>query len=86
MLRKTLFGILFLLTIGCTAEQSTTDLQLRYDRPAERWVEALPIGNGRLGAMIYGGTHHEELQLNEESVWGGSPHNNTNPYNREGLD
>ena len=86
MLRKTLFSILFLLTIGCTAEQPTTDLQLRYDRPAERWVEALPIGNGRLGAMIYGGTHHEELQLNEESVWGGSPHNNTNPYNREGLD
>jgi alpha-L-fucosidase 2 len=51
-------------------------LQLRYNEPAVRWTDALPIGNGRLGAMVYGGVPREELQLNEETVWGGSPHNN----------
>ena len=71
---------------ACTCEAPETDLKLHYDRPAERWIEALPLGNGRLGAMVYGGTHHEELQLNEETIWGGSPHNNINPYNPEGLD
>jgi len=44
---------------------------LYYNKPAEPWTEALPIGNGRLGAMIYGGTAHEQLQLNEETLWSG---------------
>ena len=39
-------------------------LVLRYERPAAEWVEALPVGNGRLGAMVFGGIHHERLQLN----------------------
>lgn len=71
---------------GESAPASNNEWMLRYDRPATRWVEALPIGNGRLGAMVYGGTMHEEFQLNEETVWGGSPHNNVNPYNAAGLD
>ena len=41
------------------------ELKLWYDRPASEWVEALPIGNGRLGAMIFGGVETERLQLNE---------------------
>ncbi len=45
--------------------------RLYYDRPAENWNEALPIGNGRLGAMVFGGTEVERLQLNEESIWSG---------------
>jgi len=49
---------------------------LWYDHPAERWEEALPVGNGRLGAMIYGGTGKELLQLNEETIWAGEPGNN----------
>lgn len=49
---------------------------LWYDAPATCWLEALPIGNSRLGAMEYGGTANEELQLNEETFWNGSPHSN----------
>ena len=49
------------------------DLTLWYRRPAKEWVEALPIGNGRLGAMVFGGIQHERVQLNEESVWSGKP-------------
>ncbi|QIL90363.1 glycosyl hydrolase family 95 catalytic domain-containing protein [Microbulbifer harenosus] len=54
-------------------------LTLWYDRPADNWNQALPIGNGRLGAMIYGGVAREELQLNEDTVWAGAPNNNVNP-------
>lgn len=53
--------------------------KLWYDKPAELWVEALPLGNGRIGTMLFGNPHEECLQLNEETVWAGSPHNNTNP-------
>lgn len=48
-------------------------LIMHYDKPAGEWVEALPIGNGRLGAMIFGGTDRELIQLNEESLWAGGP-------------
>ena len=51
--------------------------QLWYSRPASHWLEALPIGNSILGAMVYGGTNDEEIQLNEETFWSGQPHNNT---------
>ena len=71
--------------VSCSAPEEH-NLRLKYDRPATEWVEALPIGNGRVGAMVYGGVQSEELQLNEESVWGGSPHNNVHPYNAAGLD
>jgi alpha-L-fucosidase 2 len=57
------------------------DLKLWYAQPASKWVEALPIGNGRLGAMIFGGTADEHLQFNEETVWTGSPHE----YQHEGA-
>lgn len=51
-------------------------LELWYANPANIWVEALPLGNGRLGCMTFGGTVTEELQLNEETFWAGSPHRN----------
>ncbi len=66
-------------------QETKLPLKLWYDRPAEIWVEALPLGNGRLGAMVYGNPQHEEFQLNEETIWGGSPHNNTNPKAKEAL-
>ena len=47
-----------------------------YAKPASHWLEALPVGNSHLGAMIYGGTDIEEIQLNEETFWSGQPHNN----------
>ena len=50
--------------------------RLWYNRPAQHWLEALPLGNSRMGAMIYGGITEEEIQLNEETFWSGGPHNN----------
>ncbi|AOS44247.1 hypothetical protein Verru16b_01308 [Lacunisphaera limnophila] len=55
------------------------DLTLRYTRPAAEWVEALPVGNGRLGAMVFGGIHQERLQLNEDTLWAGGPYDPANP-------
>ena len=59
--------------------------QLWYGQPAQHWLEALPIGNSILGAMVYGGTDTEEIQLNEETFWSGSPHNNNSLTAREHL-
>ncbi|MBC6608730.1 glycoside hydrolase family 95 protein [Hymenobacter sp. BT188] len=56
-----------------------TPLRLWYDRPAANWNEALPLGNGRLGAMVFGAPERERLQLNEETIWAGGPNNNVNP-------
>ena len=50
--------------------------RLWYSQPATHWLEALPVGNSALGAMVYGGTDVEEIQLNEETFWSGQPHNN----------
>ncbi len=61
-------------------------LTLWYTRPATNWErEALPIGNGRLGAMIFGGTARERLQLNEDSLWAGGPRDCNNPEARDAL-
>jgi alpha-L-fucosidase 2 len=56
-----------------------TLLKLWYKSPATVWEEALPVGNGRLGAMVFGNAVNEKLQLNEESIWAGSKINNNNP-------
>ena len=79
-MKKTL--LLFLLSlaiINSANAQSDSLLKLWYDHPAKQWVEALPVGNGRLGAMIFGGPTEEQIQLNESTVWAGSPYNNANP-------
>src|SRR5512132_3799957 len=55
------------------------DLRLWYTRAAANWNEALPIGNGRLGAMVFGGAAEEHLQLNEDSVWAGEKRDRLNP-------
>ena len=52
---------------------------LWYSSSASHWLEALPVGNSHLGAMVYGKTDVEEIQLNEETFWSGSPHNNNSP-------
>ena len=59
--------------------------RLWYQRPAAHWLEALPVGNSHMGAMVYGGTDNEEIQLNEETFWSGSPHNNNSPEAKEHL-
>lgn len=63
----------------CSLTVSADELKLWYSRPATVWTEALPLGNSRLGVMVYGGTDDEELQLNEETMWGGGPYRNDNP-------
>lgn len=62
-----------------------SDLKLKYDKPAGIWEEALPVGIGRLGAMVFGGHSHEIIQLNEESIWAGSKINNNNPQALQNL-
>ena len=75
-----------LLTVsGCSKDPVCEDMKLWYDEPAEKWVEALPVGNGRLGAMIFGNPSSEKLQLNEETVWAGQPNSNANPNVEEGA-
>ena len=61
--------------------QTNNGLILWYDKPASVWEEALPIGNGRLGAMIFGGTAVDRIQFNEETLWSGEPHD----YSHEGA-
>ncbi len=76
----------FLLMGEVANSQSQSDLLLWYDEPAgEEWVRALPVGNGRLGAMVFGNTQQERIQLNENTVWAGSPHRNDSPAARKAL-
>ena len=65
--------------LAAIAGASDSDSKLSYDKPAAKWTEALPVGNGRIGAMVFGGTENERLQINESTLWGGGPHNYTNP-------
>lgn len=58
---------------------------LWYTAPAKEWTEALPIGNGRIGAMIFGGIGTEQLQLNEDTLWAGGPYDPANPKARDSL-
>src|SRR5436190_2560657 len=62
-----------------------TPLRLEYARPAQKWVEALPVGGGRLGAMVFGGIGTERLQLNDDTLWSGGPSDTGNPKAREVL-
>jgi alpha-L-fucosidase 2 len=78
-----LFGFLIIVTTiagdFAFADDSAGDMALWYRQPAKQWVEALPVGNGRLGAMVFGGIKDEHLQLNEDSLWSGSPQDSDNP-------
>jgi len=60
-------------------------LSLWYRQPAIRWEEALPVGNGRIGAMVFGHVISERLQLNEDTLWGGGPYNPVNPQAKAAL-
>ena len=71
-MRFFLVFVLISLVNGIGAE----NLRLWYSNPAKNWWEALPVGNSHIGAMVYGGIDHEEIQLNEETFWSGSPYNN----------
>lgn len=85
--KKSLLLILLgtMLFVSCQSEKK--ELELWYDKPAEKWMESLPIGNGRLGAMIYGGVETETLALNESTMWSGQYNENQdNPFGRAKLE
>ncbi len=67
------------------AADGASDPVLWYTHPAQRWNDALPIGNGRLGGMVFGGVAKEQIQLNEDTVWNGRPRDRINPRASEGL-
>src|SRR5690606_36643784 len=71
-----LFFFSFLSCLICSAQEINYDHLLWYDRPAGNWNEALPIGNGRIGGMLFGNPARDQIQLNEETVWAGEPGNN----------
>ncbi|TSA33543.1 MAG: glycoside hydrolase family 95 protein [Porphyromonadaceae bacterium] len=84
MKSRILFSILtgLVLLTGCQSpvtETGSNHLTLWYKQPAKVWDEALPVGNGRLGAMVFGNPVKECIQINEESIWAGCPVNNNNP-------
>ena len=72
--------IALLVSQSSPAAETNSPLTLWYQQPATNWISALPIGNGRLGAMVFGGIDREHLQLNESTLWAGGPYdpNNTN--------
>jgi len=72
-------GIISLSALNTFAQ--TNDLRLWYKQPAEKWTDALPIGNGRLGAMIFGGVSNDRIQFNEQTLWTGGPR----AYERKGA-
>ena len=72
--------------VGAAAEsEATSDNRLWYRQPAAVWTEALPVGNGRIGAMVFGGATAERLQLNEDTLWTGGPYNPVNPAAHDSL-
>ena len=75
-MRLLLITSILFCSLGTVAQ---TNMELWYKKPAQTWTEALPVGNGRLGGMVYGDFRHEIIQLNEESVWAGTKMNNNNP-------
>ncbi len=74
--------ILILLFAIWGGQSQDHDLKLWYQQPASNWNEALPVGNGRLGAMIYGGWESEKIQLNDHTLWSGGPREWNNPNAR----
>lgn len=82
MKKKLYFLALALMTSVCSFSQS-----MWYDTPADEWMKALPIGNGRLGAMVYGGVFTEKVAINESSMWSGGVNPNQNrPFGRERME
>lgn len=72
-------------TLGAAAD-IPDDCRLWYRYPAARWTEALPLGNGRLGAMVFGGIAEDRVQINEATLWGGGPHDYNNPQAHSHLE
>ncbi|NOT90219.1 MAG: glycoside hydrolase family 95 protein [Ferruginibacter sp.] len=81
--KKYFVAILFLLTVKIAIAQ---DLKLWYKQPAVKWTEALPVGNGRIGAMLFSGVENDRIQFNEETLWSGEPRKYSRPGASKYLD
>lgn len=79
--RMMVLSCCLLFAVPCLAKSHI----LWYDKPAQTWTEALPIGNGRLGGMVFGNAAVDRVQLNEETIWTGRPNSNANPEAKEWL-
>lgn len=75
---KRIFSLLLIVFLLACCSETRKPPELWYSQPAKEWTEALPVGNGRLGAMIFGDTLNEQIQINEESIWAGSKIDNNN--------
>lgn len=71
--------------LSSEAQAQPSDMKIWFNRPADDWNEALPVGNGRLGAMIFGGVEKEHIELNESTVWTGEPRWDANPQALKNL-
>lgn len=77
--------IILILAISANIKADTKDESITFNKPAANWLEALPIGNGHLGAMVFGSTTTDTLSLNDDTFWSGSPHNNNSSESRSHL-
>lgn len=84
-MRKKIFTLLAAASVLMPLSSSAQGYKLWYRQPARVWTQALPLGNGRLGAMVFGQPATERIQLNEETIWAGQPNNNYNPEAREWI-
>lgn len=74
-----MLGLMISVSADAQGGGARSSTRLWYQQPAAKWEEASPVGNGRLGAMAFGGTAEERVQLNESTLWGGSPCDYSNP-------
>ena len=77
--------ICWLLTMTAVVAATAHEYKLWYDRPAQTWTQALPVGNGVIGGMVFGTPAVEHIQLNEETIWAGQPNNVVNPNAKKAL-
>ncbi len=78
-------SLLSFLLLVCASTYAQSNLKLWYNRPSEAWTDALPLGNGRIGAMVYGIPESDTIQINEDTFWSGSPYQNINPNAKKSL-
>jgi len=71
-IRKSMLLFWVSIPLLMVAQEKAKGYELWYGQPASKWMEALPVGNGRLGAMVFGDPNHERIQLNEDSMWSGA--------------
>ena len=85
MRSTTLLSIVLLLTQVTVTRAGESPMRLWYDKPAARWVEALPVGNGNMGGMVFGSVSEEHIQFNEDTFWSGKPMDRQSPEAAENL-